>query len=763
MFHHRYSKYVIIFIIIMMVGCGSSETRKTKFFDKGTEFFEKGDYGKAILNFQNAIKLDPQYADAYSSLGRCYLKLMNIQGAFKAFSTAVEINPEILDAQVALGQIYLMSKEKEKAIEKAELVLSKNPDHEDALMLKAKYLILDDKDAEAETILHSLLKKNVKKEESYLTLANIRLKNNDTKGAEQILRTLLGEDSKNQSGRLLLIQILEREKRFSDAEKEYLTLVEQKPESDLPKVLLARFYSRTQRLDEAETILKDLVQLRPDKNEYPLLLAQFYANQGKDNAMIEVLQKAITDFPAHLAPYIMLARYELGKNRESDAISLMNQFIEKSEVGPDLFKAKVFLAGIYYQDQNFDQTMTLVEEVLAKNPKDLAAHTIKGSVFLSRKNFLGAISEYRTVLQEKPEDIAVSLNLAKAHLLNDEPGIATDLFRSVLDINPDIKEALLFLGDMALQKKNFRSADEHYSHLLKLEPEAALPNYKVGLVKLLDNKEKEALPYFEKALAVNGNYVSALAQIAYASIRGGDHDAAVTRVQKHIDGNPQNPDFYVLLGRIYAIGKNFPKARQSFEEAFKIDPDNENALFNLAQLEQSQGSINEALEYYEKIRAKNPDNSFISLMIAMLLETKGETEKAREIYEQVLVTNPENVIAVNNLAFYLAEHEPTPENLARAEALILPLRAKAKGNLSLTDTIAWIYYRKGEYEKARDLLITSQEDDITIPAVNYHLGMIFSRLDEKELAKKYLQVALETQSAFPGREDAELELKKLSQ
>ncbi|MBW2637119.1 MAG: tetratricopeptide repeat protein [Deltaproteobacteria bacterium] len=440
----------------------------------------------------------------------------------------------------------------------------------------------------------------------------------------------------------------------------------------------------------------------------------------------------------------------------------MNQFIDKSEGGPDVLKAQVFLAEIYYQDQNFDQTMTLVEEVLAINSKDLAAHTIKGNVLLARKDFLGAISEYRTVLQEKPKDIGVLLNLAKAHFLNDELEIATDNFKIVLDINPNIKEALLFLGDMALKKKNVRSADEYYSRLLNLDPEAALPNYKVGLTRLLENKGTEALPYFEKALAADNNYISALAQIAYASIRGGDLDAAVARVRKQIDVNPQNPDFYVLLGRIYAIGKDFSKARASFEEAFKIDPDNEHALFNLAQLEQSQGSIDEALEHYEKISAKNPDNSFISLIIAMLLETKGETVKAKEIYEQVLVTNPENLIAVNNLAFYLAEHAPTPENLAKAEGLILPFMDKLKGNLSLTDTIAWIYYRKGQYEKARDLLLASQED-VSIPAINYHLGMIFSRLDEKERAKKYLQVALETQSAFPGREDAESELKKLSQ
>jgi len=70
--------------------------------------------------------------------------------------------------------------------------------------------------------------------------------------------------------------------------------------------------------------------------------------------------------------------------------------------------------------------------------------------------------------------------------------------------------------------------------------------------------------------------------------------------------------------------------------------------------------------------------------------------------------------------------------------------------------------RKVGYEKASDFLLPIKED-ANIPAINYHLGMIFLRLSEKARAKQYLQVAIGKQPAFPGREEAVLELKKLSQ
>ena len=153
----------------------------------------------------------------------------------------------------------------------------------------------------------------------------------------------------------------------------------------------------------------------------------------------------------------------------------------------------------------------------------------------------------------------------------------------------------------------------------------------------------------------------------------------------------------------------------------------------------------------------------MSLMIAILLEQKGELQEAETIYEDILSLNPGNIIAANNLAFYLAEHESTPENLEKAEALVEPFIEKYRANPALMDTVAWIQYRKGEFAKARDLLAASYGEGTDNPAINYHLGMIFLRLDEPEKGRKYLQLAMESGERFPGYRDAESALRRLSQ
>jgi tetratricopeptide (TPR) repeat protein len=161
------------------------------------------------------------------------------------------------------------------------------------------------------------------------------------------------------------------------------------------------------------------------------------------------------------------------------------------------------------------------------------------------------------------------------------------------------------------------------------------------------------------------------------------------------------------------------------------------------------------------MREKNPGNLGIAMLIAALYEQKGDYGKAKDIYEEVLNRNPKSAVAANNLAFYYAEHEPTKEGLAKAEKLILPVLERHKDVPNVVDTVAWIYYRKGEFERARALLMEVEDKGKNVPEINYHLGMINLKLGEKQKAKSYLKLATDSDRNFSGKEEAQRTLKEL--
>ena len=59
------------------------------------------------------------------------------------------------------------------------------------------------------------------------------------------------------------------------------------------------------------------------------------------------------------------------------------------------------------------------------------------------------------------------------------------------------------------------------------------------------------------------------------------------------------------------------------------------------------------------------------------------------------------------------------------------------------DTLAWVYYHKGTYSLARDLLEDAAKADPNNASVHYHLGMTYSKLGNKTDAVTQLKKATE--------------------
>jgi protein O-mannosyl-transferase len=72
------------------------------YINQSLQFYNNKEYQKCIEACQNALKIDPNSADAYNNMGAAYNGLSEWQKAIDACSKALELNPGF---QLAKGNL----------------------------------------------------------------------------------------------------------------------------------------------------------------------------------------------------------------------------------------------------------------------------------------------------------------------------------------------------------------------------------------------------------------------------------------------------------------------------------------------------------------------------------------------------------------------------------------------------------------------------------------------------------------------------------
>jgi Tfp pilus assembly protein PilF len=102
------------------------------------------------------------------------------------------------------------------------------------------------------------------------------------------------------------------------------------------------------------------------------------------------------------------------------------------------------------------------------------------------------------------------------------------------------------------------------------------------------------------------------------------------------------------------------------------------------------------------------------------------------------------------------------ENIDVALTLAQTARRASPNSPDSADTLAWAYYHKGTYGFARDLLEDAIKIDPNSAAMQYHLGMVYSKLQDKSSAAAHLKKAISLAPDSPAAKDARAALQGLS-
>ncbi len=172
------------------------------------------------------------------------------------------------------------------------------------------------------------------------------------------------------------------------------------------------------------------------------------------------------------------------------------------------------------------------------------------------------------------------------------------------------------------QVKVWKDTVTLFTHVLAIDPRGEIPNSSMGVAYARLGRFAEAQDYFERALVYQPLGPLTLSYSAYCLMQ--------TEMQTH------DP-------------RNLPLAGQRLELSLRIDPEDRNALADMALWFNLMGRPKDAETYGRKVVASHPDYLSARVYLADALRAQGKLDEAVQQYHQVIVLEPNNYSAYNNL------------------------------------------------------------------------------------------------------------------
>lgn len=795
----RMKKLALVMLLASLAACGGAEDRKAAYMEKGQALYDAGDYDKARLEFKNVLQIDPKDIPSRFMLAQTLEKSQDWRGAAGHYLGVIEADPTHREALSRMGQIYLLGRNTEEAKKLAEKLLALNAKDPDGLTLMGGIKALDKDVDGALADVKTALESQPGHVNASALAASIYLQTNKPDEAVATLKAALDKDPKNSTVQALLARVYTQIGKKDEAEKLFRSIVEAEPAVLGHRLRLAQFLAEQEKMADAEAVLvkaaADITADTKDANTAKLSLVEFQAKSVDAEKAITTLKAFIEKEPKSFELRSALAKLYEATNKPEEAKTTYQAIIddESEPNAPQALAAKTRKAMVMARTQDAAGARTLVEEVLKENPRDQDALVLRGSLSLESGDPGAAIADYRSALKDAPNSPDISRLLARAHQANKEPQLAIDTLLKAAEANP---AALQLRGDLAnlySQEQNLDAVVGQLDEVLKQDPDnrpaiegkfktyiyqknwtkamdvadqlkTLLPNdpigfYYAGLVYQAQQKLPESIEQFESALAVSPDAVQPLSQLVKSHLAMDKRDVAEKRLAEVIERNSKNFVAHNLLGELQLTSKRYEEAKKSFETAIVSNEKWAILYRNLATAQLALKDEDGALKTMEVGIEKTGGSSLLVTGLAAYLEKAGKLDQAVEQYEKVLKGEPTSQLAANNLAMLLIEYKTDDASKQRARELSkLLVDAKEPAYL---DTIGWVEYKFGDYQKASEYLEKAVQGAPDAALIRYHLGMAYVGLGNKVLAKDNLKQAVDANIDFKGLDQAKAELAKL--
>ncbi|MCI1209126.1 MAG: tetratricopeptide repeat protein [Treponema sp.] len=381
-----------------------------------------------------------------------------------------------------------------------------------------------------------------------------------------------------------------------------------------------------------------------------------------------------------------------------------------------------------------DSALTLFDGLSADLQNDQGLQILKASLFVSAGRLDEAAALGKQLEEQDPKNpdiLALNVMIAKAAGNESEKD---SIIKKMIAIDPYNSEANVELGEEQVLRHNYKLARKYYQLSLVKDPSNIRGLFGYGQTSYYLNALDDARTAFKNILASDSENALALCYLGKLEAEGQNYKKAVEYIEKALQSDPGNYDFYIDLGNYKRYLGKFSDAEAAFTKAIGIRPDYFLAYTYRGGLYDEQNKFDAAYNDYKKIVETNPGYYFAYELLGILAWHAEDYAQAVKAFGLAWSVNKKNV---SYPLMQAASYYKTGNNLEAEK--VLEDAMKTLDRSSLDYEMVRLYHDRGgvNAESSVTLKVQNETDNTKRGKMLYYLGLYWELKGLDSLAEKY--------------------------
>ena len=472
-------------------------------FMDGQFYMSQGNYSMAVIEFQEALRLDPDVSTIHISLGECFWALEKSDRAVFHLERAIYLNPDDTEARNILAHQFINRQMFDRAKEQYEILAESDPENVENIIVLAELAKLQNQFEEAIHYYQKAFDLDPHRIESLKKAGEIALKIKRFDLAQFIIKRMTLEDKSN-------IQYLEN---YADIaimngdKKEGIKALKQIVDLEGPSAgvlnQIGLLYYEINHPDSALKVFSHVYEL----DSLNILALHLLSQINREEEHIEKARyfadQMIYFHPGEPRGYINASLALLIQNNHERVIQILSK---QTDIFLEEFTIQYLLGLSYNLDNNYELSEQFFNRALAINPKSRNVLHSLAIIYDKTIQWSQSDSIYNELIHSDSTD-AQALNNYSYSLVErgEKLDIALAMSKKAISLSPKSSAYLDTYGWIHFKIGNIDSALAYIRKSVEIEDTNAVVLEHFGDVLIKNAEIEEAIHYFRKALEIDPN------------------------------------------------------------------------------------------------------------------------------------------------------------------------------------------------------------------------------------------------------------------